>query len=239
MSNQKNNNELLDEISIYEGTIEISSATHDEYIAYHEKTNSNKYDYQKTIAESKSLFDKKSSLEIKKKILFLLGGFATPESFKLLKLYIDDQKTTHKDWAMLALQELRFHVENELYDEGKDMIITPLGGKGNKTRCYVVVSKKSNKALTEKEKLALSKAMHTVAKNKKSEVEDIEFGTSYMLIKILVSIHIALQDVIDTFLDVGSTDMKILRYHFFSINTRKPTKKDISEYLDSNEVKIL
>ena len=43
---------------------------------------------------------------------------------------------------MLALQELQFHVENELYDSGKDMIMSPVGGKGNKLRYYVVVSKK-------------------------------------------------------------------------------------------------
>ena len=239
MSKQKSINGLLNEISVYEGTIVISPTTSNEYISYHEKINITKYDYEKTLAEGNTLFDANTSWEVKKKLLFLLGEYATPACFKLLKKYIDDPETTNKDWAMLALQELRFTVENEIYDEGKDMIISPLGGKGDKTRYYVVLSKKHNQPLTDKEKRSLSEMLYKVAKKKKSEVEDIEFGSSYMLIKMLVSIYIALQDVIDAFLDVGSTDMDILRYHFFSINTHKPTKKDITEYLELEQVKIL
>ena len=238
MSNKKIT-ELQSAISVYKGTIEISPSVQEEYISYHATIDANKYDYEKVIAESKKLFDARTAWEVKKKILFLLGEYATPESFKILKKYLDDTKTVRKDWAMLALQELQFHVENELYDEGRDMIITPLGGKRDKTRYFVVVSKKKNKAFTSEEKKLLSKKMTELAKKKQSEVEDIEFGTSYMMIKMLVSIDIALQEVIDAFLDIGSTEMNILRYHFFSINTHKPTKKEIQEYLQMDEMKKL
>jgi hypothetical protein len=59
------------------------------------------------------------------------------------------------------------------------------------------------------------------------------------MVKMLISVHIAPQDVIDAFLDIGSTEMGVLRYHFFSINTHKPTAKDIQEYLALEDVKKL
>jgi len=50
MSKQKSINGLLNEISVYEGTIVISPTTSNEYISYHEKINITKYDYEKTLA---------------------------------------------------------------------------------------------------------------------------------------------------------------------------------------------
>ncbi len=73
----------------------------------------------------------------------------------------------------------------------------------------------------------------------RSEVEDFEFHGSYVMIKMLTSVDVAFGKVIDTFLDLCSTKKRILRYHYFMINTHKPTKKDIEEYLKMDEVREL
>ena len=70
-------------ISVYEGNIIISPGTHNDYISYHESICSNEYNYSTTIKEANMLFDEAVPWEIKKKLLFLLGDFATPECFQI------------------------------------------------------------------------------------------------------------------------------------------------------------
>lgn len=223
-------------ISVYEGDIYIAPHVHEEYIKYHKKIDRRCCDYKQTMVEANELFKEKTPLKVKKKLLFLLGEFATPQCFQILKKYIDDEKSTHRDWALLALQELRFHVENQLYEEGRDMIMSSIGGKGNMLRYYVVVSKKKRKQFANEEKDILKQTLTRIAKRMRSEVEDFEFSNSHILIKMLISIDVASGDVIDAFLDECKD---ILLYHYFMINTHKPTEKEINEYLAMGEVRKL
>ena len=237
MKQKDNNIKKIDKvISVYEGDFIIPPEIHEEYISYHGKINIKNYDYVKTVREARELFEENIPWEVKKKLLFLLGEFATPECFQVLKRYIDNEKSTYKDWALLALQELRFHIENELYEEGRDMIMSPVGGKGNMLRYYVVVSKKKGKQFTNEEKDILKQALTRITKRMQSEVEDFKFDKAYVLIKMLTSVDVVSGKVIDTFLDECKD---ILRYHYFMVNTHKPTKKEIAEYLKMNEVKKL
>jgi len=229
-------NQLLDVISVYEGDVPIKPSIHEEYIEYHGKININDYDYDKTLEEAEKLFEKDIPWEVKKKLLFLLGEFATPECFQIIKRYLDNEKSTHKEWALLALQELQFHIENELHEDGRDMIMSPVGGKGNMLRYYVVVSKKEGKQFSNEEKNTLKKTLTRIAKRMQSEAEDFEFNNSYVLIKMLTSVDVASGDVIDALLDECKD---ILRYHYFMVNTHKPTEKEIDEYLELEEVKKL
>lgn len=228
--------QLVDIISVYEGDIPIKPSVHEEYIEYHGRISIDNYDYEKTFRETKKLFEKDIPWEVKKKLLFLLGEFATPECFQILKRYLNNEKLLHKEWALLALQELRFHIENELYEEGKDMVMSPIGGKRNMLRYYVVVSKKKGKKFSNEEKNILKLALTKIAKQMQSEAEDFEFNNSYVLIKMLTSVDVASGDVIDALLDECKD---ILRYHYFMVNTHKPTKKEIDEYLGMDSVKEL
>lgn len=235
---KKNNtpNLIKNTISVYEGDINISPRVHKEYIKYHKQINKRRFDYKQTINGAKELFNEKTPFKVKKKLLFLLGEFATPECFQILKRYIDNGQSTHKEWALLALQELRFNVENELYEEGRDMIMSPLGGKRNTLRYYVVVSKKKSEQFVNEEKDMLRQTLVRITKRMQSEVENFELYSSYVLIRMLISIDVSPSDVIDAFLDEFK---RILRYHYFMINTHKPTKKEINEYLAMDEVKKL
>lgn len=219
-------------ISIYEGEIEISPGIQKEYIEYHNQVDIEKYGCDKVIAQSKeNLFSPQTPVEIKKKLLFLLGHFATNECFKILRDYIDNPKTDLKGWVTLAIQDLRLKVENEIYDDGRDMVMSPVGGKGDKLRSYAVVSTKHSKPFTNSEKEIIEKEFSKIVEDKNSEVESVEFGKEYALIKILISINTAPAEIFDTFLDICSKKEKILRYHYFLVNTHKITKKEIENYL--------
>ncbi|HCM37088.1 MAG: hypothetical protein UV61_C0003G0055 [Candidatus Gottesmanbacteria bacterium GW2011_GWB1_43_11] len=225
---------------IYGGDLPISPDTNSEYISYHNEVNLNDYDYQKVITESeRTLFELNTPREIKKKLLFLLGGFATVECYKLLKKFFENGNSELKPWATLAMQDLRFKIENEIREEEMDMIMTGLGGMNNKLRFMVVVSSKAGKPLTVTHKRIIEKELYKTAKQHDSEVEQIEFGRNYALITILISFEVAPQTPMDALLDVVSTKRHILRYHFMIVNTHKITKKEIEEYLNLDEVRKL
>ena len=223
-----------------EADIQIPAYIHKEYIAYHDKIDFEKYDYKKVIEQSKkSLNDKNEDEVVKMKLLFLLGHFATKECFDILMAYIDDPQSNLKEWAVLSLKELQFSIENEVYSDGKDTIMSPMGGKGNMARYFVVVGSKYNKSLDVATKKIIIQDLFTTTDNTYSQVEKIEFGKNYVFITILISFDIACQAVIDTFLDKISKEKGILKYHFFMINTHKITKKEIKEYLQMDEVNKL
>lgn len=216
-------------ISIYEGEVEISLDIQKEYIEYHNHVDIEKYDCNNVIVQSReNLFSTQTPVEIKKKLLFLLGNFATNECFKILGDYIDNPKTDLKDWATLAMQDLRLKVENEVYADGRDMVMSPVGGKGDKLRFYAVVSTKLSKPFTKGEEKIIKKQLTKVVEDKNSKVESIEYGNEYALIKILISINVAPAEIFDTFLDICSkkrTDIAVsLFYREYAQNNQKRDK---------------
>lgn len=228
------------QITSRDADIQIPAYVHKEYIAYHDKIDCEKYDCKKVIEQSKkSLNDKNEDEVIKMKLLFLLGHFATKECFDILMAYISNPESNLKEWALLALKDLQLHIENEVYEGDKDMIMSPMGGKGNMARYFVVIGSKQNKELNTAAKKIIAEDLFSTTTNEFSQVEEIEFGRNYVFFTILISFDIASQKVIDAFLDKISKEKGILKYHFFIVNTHKITKKEIKEYLQMDEVKKL
>lgn len=212
--------------------IQIDEATHKEYISFYDRIKIHTYDYKTVITQSKDLlFNQKTEQRIKKKLFFLLGHFATKECFDILRKYINDPTTALKDWATLVIKDIQFKFENEVYDNGKDMIFSPIGGKGNKLRYFAIIGSKHNKTLTSKQKIIIKKDLLEIASKTDSKIEEIEYGKNYVLFTILISFDVAIATVLEGFLDIISKKKKILKYHYFVVNTYKITEKEIEEYL--------
>lgn len=228
------------QITSEDADIKISEPIHQEYINYHDKINIKKYDYNQVIKRSEELlFDSGTSDEIKKELLFLLGHYATKASFDILREYLNNPKSNLKDWATLAIKELQFKVENEVYEDGKDMIMSPMGGKGEKLRYCVVIGSKKNKLLSKNSKVVLRKHLENIANKTNSEIEFIKFGRDYIFFEILISFNISVAEVVEDFLDTASKIKSLLKYHYLVVNTHKITQKEITEYLEMEEVKKL
>ena len=220
--------------------IQIDEKTYKEYVSYHDKIEVNKYDYETVITESKKLlFDQKTEESTKKKLFFLLGHFATKQCFDLLRRYINDPTTDLKEWATLAIKDIQFKVENGVYENGKDMIMSPMGGKDNKLLYFAVIGSKHNKTLTDAHRKIIKKDLLDIALKTDSEIEKVEYGENYIYFTILISFDVAVATVLDGFLDIISKSKKILKYHYFVVNTYEITKKEIDEYLSFKNVKKL
>ena len=239
MTENINPSKIKELVSIYVGTIVVTESVSREFIRYEAHFEDDNPNSQNIVETSKKyLFLAEISAIEAKKLLFLLGKIASYESFSLLRKYIDHPDTKHKEWSVLCLQMLQFKVENEIYEEGKPMIMSPLSGKGTKLRYYVVIGTKSNKTLSTSDKAVVQADLDTTDK-KETDVETIIFGERYVELCMLIDIDVAPQHVIDAFLDKASLKHNILRYHFFMINTHKPTEKEIDEYLNLDEVRLL
>ncbi|OGK51738.1 hypothetical protein A2966_01290 [Candidatus Roizmanbacteria bacterium RIFCSPLOWO2_01_FULL_41_22] len=229
--------EAVDQALSNNFNIQIDEKIHQEYINYHDQIDIDKYDYEMVIKKSKGLLlDPKVAEEIKKKLLFLLGHFATKECFDILRQYLDSAQTNLKEWATLALKELQFKVENVVYEDGRDMIMSPMGRKGDKIRYFVVIGSKHNKFLVKNAKKIIEQDLITIVTKTNSQIEEIEFGRNYIFFTILMSFNISVGKIIDDFLDIISKKKKILKYHYLVVNTHKITKKEIDEYLKMEEV---
>lgn len=106
--------------------------------------------------------------------LFLLGYYATKVCFDILRKYLNYPISNLKDWATFAIKELQFKIEDEIYEDGRDMIISPTGGKGNKFRYFVVIGSKQNKLLDKNAKIVLRKVLSIIASKTSSEIESVK-----------------------------------------------------------------
>ena len=111
-------------------------------------------------------------------------------------------------------------------------ITTGVGGEGHRLRNYVVISTLNNKPFTKKKREIVRKRFNLVSKKHDSKIEEIEFSKNYALIKILVSVEVAPQEVIDDGMNACDAIEKFLRFHFYCTNVKKPTKKVIKDYLN-------
>ena len=126
--------------------------------------------------------------------------------------------------------------DNSIFHE-KTFIGTELGGEGHRLRNYVVISTKDDTSLSADQKQIINDRFVTICQKYDSQIETIEFFDTYALIKLLVSMDIAIGDVIDEGIITCNKKEDFLRFHYYVTNVKRPTKKDIQEYLQLEEVR--
>ncbi|BDX39389.1 hypothetical protein CYCD_27440 [Tenuifilaceae bacterium CYCD] len=73
-----------------------------------------------------------------KEFLIYLAGSDDVENYRLIEQYSSIALPELKDWALMALNESRFHMVSSLSEEDGVFISTGLGGKSNKLRYFIV-----------------------------------------------------------------------------------------------------
>lgn len=111
-------------------------------------------------------------------------------------------------------------------------ITTGLGGEGQRLRYYVVISTLKSSPFTKQQEDIVRKQFSKISKKFDSKIEEIKFSKTYALIKILVSVKVALQEVIDEGMNSCNKIERFIRFHFYATNVQKPTKKIIQDYLN-------
>ncbi len=117
--------------------------------------------------------------------------------------------------------------------DGDEVFIgSPAGFVGDKLRYYVVFTMMDDRKLSEIEKSRLQSQLDGAMAWHHCSVESCKFRDDFMFTTLLIPVDLAPQIPIDAFLDIASTQDKVLRYYFYLTNNKKsPEKEDLEWYL--------
>jgi hypothetical protein len=218
----------LDNFSVVESPIDLS--VQKEYQDLSDSISVENVSYE-VLTEAGRLFVQGTPIEAKKRILILLAHLGTMESSKILERYLKVSEGTLKDWAILSLKECRMFLESVLLKEEGGFISTGLGGRDNKLRYCVIVSTKESRTLTRSERETFEEGFKGSSDKYESAIEEIDFGTNYAMMGILVPMHVAVGEVIEEGIRRCNRKGEILLVDYYVTNVKKPTKGEISRYL--------
>jgi len=228
--NPENSKNVLDRFALIDEPIDLS--VQEEYFSFSETIDLKNVDYEEVLMESDKLFDKHTPIELKKKILILLAHLGSPESYRAIEKYLKVSEKDLRDWALLSLKECRAFLESVLLQEEGGFISTGLGGKENKLRYYFIVNTKNGQPFSEAHRSTLKRAFETVTHKYKSEIEEINFETTYAMIGILIPMDVAVGEVIEEGISECNKMSEFLFPDYYVTNVKKPTPEEISKYLE-------
>ena len=220
----------LDNFVLIDEPIDISIQK--EYLSFSETIDFDNVDYEEILTESDKLFDKHIPIDLKKRILILLAHLGTPESCRTIEKYLKISEGNLRDWALLSLKECRAFLESVLLQEESGFISTGLGGKDNKLRYYFIVSSKDGQPFSETQRKAIERGFETIGHKHKSEIEEINFEATHVMIRILIPMDVAVGDVIEEGISECNKMSEFLFPDYYVTNVKKPTPKEISKYLE-------
>jgi hypothetical protein len=219
----------LNNFSVVESPIDLS--VQKEYQDLSDSIGFDNVNYEEVLTEADRLFVQGTPIEVKKRILILLAHLGTMESSKILERYLKVSEGTLKDWAILSLKECRMFLESVLLKEEEGFISAGLGGRDNKLRYYFIVGTREGRTLTRSERETLEEGFKGSSDEYETEIEEINVGTNYAMIGILVPMHVAVGEVIEEGIRRCNRTGEILFVDYYVTNVKKPTKREISRYL--------
>lgn len=210
---------------------EIPQKIHAEYIRYHDRVDTGKWNEKQILRESEKLFLLAVSSQKKKEILFILAHTGTVKCYRAIEKYLKEAKGTLKAWTGLALEECCMFVESYLLDEPRGIVAGGVGGMENRLRCYFLLTGIDNQSFTVIQKKGIRDAFIVVSKEHNSIIEKVEFGQAHALFTALIPIDVTPAKLIENGIRACNAGQELLRVQYFVTNMQKPTQKNIAEYL--------
>lgn len=241
MSSIENIYEKLQEyLGLEENSINILEQTidPDTQIEYFEF--SRNYTHTKTEAEiirSKDvLYDNDHSLERKKSTLVELASLHNSEAYRAIEEYSLQPNNNLHDWACLALQESRLHIETDLLNENKVLISTGLGGKGLKLRYFIVLFTPNDSEISKLQQEIIKNELAFYLPKFGAELEDVLFEESFASILTVIPIKVHLKNLINTIIGECNQLGNFLFPDFIITNVKAMHTEDIRELLRVNNI---
>ena len=146
------------------------------------------------------LLSKKLTPDEVKEYLIRLAGTDNVENYRLIEQYASVAPTELKDWALMALNESRFHMVSSLSDEDGVFISTGLGGKSGKLR-YFIVFVPNSEGLSQEQKQLVVDEVNFLFPRYSSDVEIAEITGDFICVTALIPMDIAVNEPINAVID--------------------------------------
>lgn len=225
-----------DNFSVAKFDGEIPQRVHAEYIRYHDRVDTGRWNEKQILRESEKLFLSTAPSQKKKEILFVLAHTGTVKCYRTIEKYLTEAKGVLKSWAGLALEECCMFMESYLLDEPRGIVAGGAGGIGNRLRCYFLLTGVDNQPFTVIEKKGIQDVFTAVSKEHDSIIEKVEFGETYSLFTALIPLDVAPAELIENGIHACNAKHELLRKQYFVTNMQKPTQKKIAEYLKGQRI---
>jgi hypothetical protein len=177
----------------------------------------------------KKLDSDASSKNLKFRTLAKLASIKGVESFRAIEAYHEVCPDDEKGFVVLALNQSRHLLENDLLDNSTGLIITGLGGRGKKLRYFFLIVLKVDQELGHGIRRLLQSEIEEALSTYESDLEQIEFKPAYIATIALVPLSKNLADIIEDITIKCNTIQQIFLENFFVTNGFYPT----NPYLDS------
>jgi len=141
------------------------------------------------VVSADALFLGDTTDEQLKKILVLLASSPEVENYRAIERFVSVASPQLKDWALLALNECRFHLVGSLTDDNGVLISTGMGGRDGKLRYFIVLVPAVEMLSPEQAMLVMDEVQFMFKRNN-SEVESVEMAERYVCITALIPMNI-------------------------------------------------
>lgn len=175
------------------------------------------------------------SVEEVKEYLILLAGSDDVDNYRLIEQYVSIAPNELKDWAIMALNESRFHMESSLTEEDGFFISTGLGGKNGKLR-YFIVFVPNNEGLTKEQRQLVVDEVSFLFPRHSSEIEVAEVLDEFICVTALIPMNIAVNEPIKAVVDECLTLGCSLSDGYIVTNVKTLSEDEIKKVINHEPV---
>jgi len=175
----------------------IDIETHMEYLDYSHSFGHGELTEEQTLNLGNMLFDARIKTDGKKKALGLLAHLGTVTAFRQMEKYYHHPENEVKKWTALALQECKMFLESSLTEQNWGFISSGLGGTEGKLRHFFLVLPLTDKQFTPIQHHIIKEEFLLIAKDLKCSIETVADSDTYVGIKVLVPMDVAVGIFID------------------------------------------
>jgi hypothetical protein len=231
---------LLEYLGLEESNINILEESIDTNVQLEYFEYSRNYAHTKSedeiLINKETIFDLNLPMPIKKSTLVELASLNNIEAYRTIERFVTTPDIKLFDWACLALQESRLHLESNLLDESKVLITTGLGGKGLKLRYFIVLFSPQGQELTEIQQNIIQKELLFYLPKYGAEVEDILFEDSFAQILAMIPIKVHLKKLFKKVIFESNQLGDFLFNDFIITNVKALHTEEIRELLRINNI---
>ena len=210
---------------------EIDLGTQQRYFVVTKRLTQNKESYRllcdKYASNKDDLFLPDLDLKIKKSMLVILGTIADIDIYRTIEKVCKIDGELQK-WAIIALQQCRMSLQNELLERPSLFISSGLGGKGKLLRYFCVFFHKN---IHDFQRKLLDKELRITLSNVKGELEDLYFAPLYTHVTILVPIQMNLPEKFQELVDECNLYGDFIFKNVLVTNTKRLSEGEITSII--------
>lgn len=170
--------------------------------------------------------------EVKKEILARLASIENVNCYRAIESYAKTPDEGLREWAILALNESRMHLESKIMEESQVYISTGLGGREHKLRYFVVLMTRNRTDLNKTHQMVIRNEFDDVLRRYDAEIEKTEFSGYLATILLLLPMNYSLKQVFSEAITECNQYGEFLNDDFIVTNVKTLSFQEIRAFLE-------